>query len=1140
MSLTSSVESNASSDSDYASDDASIAGRESPLQIAPRGGADEPFVCRCSKTFSANSGGASLYYQHLSSGCERVTFESLVPQDLPRPWTKPVKCRKCSKVLCSSKGGKANHAKACLRQENDNDQAHYTKDNLWQEVQQPIPGQDPRVDLQADAVGPRADRWIWERAPSDMQSTKLDAIQKELTEGCFTLDYRRAEAVQPLVIKLLSTITDNESSDPAKVISTHALLCLPGLITRLQRVNTPPPVLTRMLARDWMGAASTASAILDSADATLTKHPRRNVTGKGTVPKDRLMEMVSSSRLGALTRVIDREASQESWAPLSKDRTIAAVTSLHPEANDDDNLNGFENTAGINPSVFLNAASIAKEVDRLPKGTAPGASGWTNLFIKQLFGAEARALLLSLTRPTNGAAAPASPLTPGLDLLVKLFTSIFTNSLPSESLALLNTARLVLIPKPGRPDDMRPIAIQESLLRLMLRAVNAHFAPSVGKKLAPLQLAVGTSGGTEILATVARHAYHEGLAVASLDFAKAYQSMRRGAIAKGLQEYCPELLPLFKALYGTSSHLRANTADERGALVGLSSTGCKQGDPLSTLFFCVGLQASLLEIQTRGERLLATRNFGSIFYLLGFADDLQIIGSPLLVQHLALDVAEVSERCGLTFNKAKSNVLVKRSPDARSSTDLSYIQGNVIVGVPIGPDDYVTRECTTRIKAMSGSAPNVSNRQDISLQVKFALLTKAINARPAYLTRNVAPLLTEAPLESFDAILQSAVEPMVGTDLTGSSLALLRLPISDGGCGLRAHAGSESIHAFNQRVELVKPFLSSHFVDVARALSSTGSLTFSSPASNGPDSQVTSLKEVHQHTITGVITQLEAEDPRKAAYVRSGMTQPGDPWTLSGKWLTWHGGSDRRLHMRDDTFSTALRFRLALWDHNSDLTCPNGAFHEDSVVNLRWSFMHLVRCHPNRFGVMIKRHDRIKHLLFALLKDTLVANARIQPTANSALEKVVQEGTNNTQEIRADIVVYTDPAGPNQARYIFDVAIVEPTNQHGRSSDSGRIRERGAAAAHKEREKFETYRPVARADDSATIVPFVLESNGFVGTEASRFLTSLVDNGNSGTKKRIQSFLADVSYGLAKDTAWAATRARQDAVDHSLAPPPAE
>ena len=426
------------------------------------------------------------------------------------------------------------------------------------------------------------------------------------------------------------------------------------------------------------------------------------------------------------------------------------------------------------------------------------------------------------------------------------------------------------------------------------------------------------------------------------------------------------------------------------------------------------------------------------------------------------------------------------------------------------------------------------------MQVKFALLTNAVNARPVYLTRNVPPRLTEEPLVSFDATLQSAVEPLVGYDLTGSSLALLRLPISDGGCGLRAHAGCESIHAFNQRVELVKPFLSSYYVYIERALSCTGSLPFPSPASNGPDSQVTSLKEVHQHTITGVITQLDAEDPRKAAFVCSGLTQPGDAWNISGKWLTWHGGSDRRLHMEDDTFGTALRFRLALPDHNSDLACPNDRFHGDSAVNLRYSFMHLVRCHPNHFGLATKRHDRIKHLLFALLKDTLVANETILPTADDALEIVVQQATANTREIKADIVVFTNPARQNQARYIFDVAIVEPTNQHGRSAVSGRIRDRGAAAAHKEKAKFDTYRPVANSDASAIIIPFVLESNGFVGTEASKFLTSLVDKGHSGTKKRIQSFLAEVSYGLAKDTGWAATRARIEAVAHSLAPPPAE
>ncbi len=1116
------------------SDEHSIASSESLTPIAPASGENSPFVCRCSQVFRSNSNAASTYYQHISGQCGSVTFESLVTQNLPVDWAEPVKCKKCSRVFCSKGAGMASHARACLRTASGNDQADYTLDNLWQKVQQPNGRPNPRVAQQGAAVEPRTNAWIREHAPSAEQRTKLEAIQSDLTEGCFTLHYRSVDSMRALVYKLLTTITDDESSDPAKVISTHALLCLPGLITRLQRINTTSATMTRLLTTDWPGAPCSASAILDSADATLTQHPRRRVTGRGPVPKERLKEMVSSSRLGALTRVIDREASNESWAPLSKDDTIAAVQSLHPEANDDDNLEPFECTNGLNPTVFFNAASIAKEVDRLPKGTAPGASGWTNLLLKQMFGAEARALLTSLLRPTNGAPAAAPPSTPGLDLLAKLFANIFTDSLPRESHDLMNTARLVLIPKPGRPTDLRPIAIQECILRLMLRAVNAHFAPIVGKKLAPLQLAVGISGGTEILATIADHAYSDGLAVASLDFAKAYQSIRRGAIAKGLQEYCPDLLPLFKSLYGKSSNLRANTADERGALVGQSSTGCKQGDPLSTLLFCIGIQAALLEIQAKGNDLLATGNLGDVLYLIGYADDLQLIGSPRLVQRVANRAAEVFERFGLAFNKAKSKVLVKDLPESRSSTDLVYVQGNVIVGVPIGSDDYITRECTERIEAMSTSAPSVGLRQDLSLQVKFAILTKVVNARPAYLSRNVAPRLTEAPLASFDAAIQSAVEDIVGSALTGSSRALLRLPISDGGCGLRAHAGNESIHAFNQRVELVKPFLVSHHVSIARTISNTGALTFPSPASTGQDSQVTSIKEVHQHTLTRVLTQLETEDAGKAAYVRSGSTQSSDDWIISGKWLTWHGGPDWRQRMLDDAFGTALRFRLTLSDHNSDLACPYGDRHGDHEVNLRSSFMHLVRCHPNKHGLMKKRHNRVRDLLYQLLVDTLLASEPILPEHDNATEQVVQQASDTTRQITADIMVYTNIREHNQTRLVFDVSIVEPTNRHGCSSA------RGSAAAHQERAKRDLYRPVSDADASTTFIPFILESNGFVGADASAFLTSIVDKGNSGTKKRIQSFLADVSYSVAKDTGWAASRARQEAVSNQLAPPPAE
>jgi hypothetical protein len=238
--------------------------------------------------------------------------------------------------------------------------------------------------------------------------------------------------------------------------------------------------------------------------------------------------------------------------------------------------------------------------------------------------------------------------------------------------------------------------------------------------------------------------------------------------------------------------------------------------------------------------------------------------------------------------------------------------------------------------------------------------------------------------------------------------------------------------------------------------------------------------------------------------------------------------------MFDDAFGTALRFRLALFDHNADLICANGAFHSDHVVNLKSSFMHLVRCHPNKHGLTKLRHNRVRDLLHKLLLDTLLASEPILPAHDPPVEQVVQQQSATTRQITADICVYTNIREHNQTRLLFDVSIVEPSNRHGRSTA------RGSAAAYQERAKRDLYRPVTEADASTTFIPFVLESNGFVGADASAFLSSIVDKGNSGTRKRIQSFLADVSYGLAKDTGWAAARARQDAVSNQLAPPPAE
>jgi hypothetical protein len=76
--------------------------------------------------------------------------------------------------------------------------------------------------------------------------------------------------------------------------------------------------------------------------------------------------------------------------------------------------------------------------------------------------------------------------------------------MPPAALRRMNTARMVYVPK---TTGVRPIAIQETVLRLLLRCLNAKYAKVVGDALAPIQVAVGISGGTEKMAEITRHAF---------------------------------------------------------------------------------------------------------------------------------------------------------------------------------------------------------------------------------------------------------------------------------------------------------------------------------------------------------------------------------------------------------------------------------------------------------------------------------------------------------------------------------------------------------------------------------------------------------------------------------------------------------
>eukprot|EP00953_Heterococcus_sp_UTEX-ZZ885_P000740 917-Heterococcus_DN1.PRE.1 len=184
--------------------------------------------------------------------------------------------------------------------------------------------------------------------------------------------------------------------------------------------------------------------------------------------------------------------------------------------------------------------------------------------------------------------------------LAKVYTALLNEPelLHEQSWRVLRAAALTGIgPKP------RPIACSGIWRRLMASIA----AKAVAKKLAPVlmelsQFGVGVSAGVEHVAMEARLWHELYGVVVQLDCVNAFNSVDRLAIVRGLERFCPELLPYFDAVYcgDNMPELRAerDDVDANGLLtrhhyIVLSELGCQQGDPLGPILFAVALTNAL-------------------------------------------------------------------------------------------------------------------------------------------------------------------------------------------------------------------------------------------------------------------------------------------------------------------------------------------------------------------------------------------------------------------------------------------------------------------------------------------------------------------------------------------------------------------
>ena len=101
----------------------------------------------------------------------------------------------------------------------------------------------------------------------------------------------------------------------------------------------------------------------------------------------------------------------------------------------------------------------------------------------------------------------------------------------------------------------------------------------------------GVSGGSEIAARMAQvflDAHPEHVLIKT-EFKNDFNLTPRNLMLAGLHSFCPRLIPWFRWAYGEAFLL----VDGQGRVVGSSELGCRQGDPLAALLFCVAIQNSL-------------------------------------------------------------------------------------------------------------------------------------------------------------------------------------------------------------------------------------------------------------------------------------------------------------------------------------------------------------------------------------------------------------------------------------------------------------------------------------------------------------------------------------------------------------------
>jgi hypothetical protein len=653
------------------------------------------------------------------------------------------------------------------------------------------------------------------------------------------------------------------------------------------------------------------------------------------------------------------------------------------------------------------------------------------------------------------------------------------------------------------------------------------------------------------------------------DFENAFNTVPRSLIYRGLvSQGCHKLLNWFRWAYGEPTPI----VDSKGRFICNSGKGCRQGDPLAALLFCVAIHAALEEMHQRINALrLNAVQFGAFMVecppsrLMAYMDDCTICVHKEIAAEACAIIVEVCERYHLPLNLDKCRAFGQLVAEVEGLSFASVGTGQIVLGVPVGDREYRAGEYTTMFDKVK-STLMLFDSFKLQTATTFNLIKFCVNTRVAYAVR-AGDVDTLEKVESIDVAVDKALCKMVRhdpserlegplaveedftEDVRSNVFSLLRsLPLNLGGLGVHRHSWISGQTAIVKSRRMTRDFLLDSGeelqinpdilpqpIDIGRfhgpipveyapaERNGVEHPEFDLDADISPDEMA---NDQYLAAFNTLATLLYPQHPKLAAmFVSNGFAG-------SGRWLSpvFNLAMPRHLVLTDAEYYHAIRTRLLLGicsERWGDV-CFTAACSCGRVPTFRDAF-HYLDCTRTAHAYYNFRHNRVQTVVKDFLKRHFNVQIEDQPMTHRA----------RMDHRYADLKIsYIPRVGGTVAPFtkLLDFVVSNPSAESYLPRE-GELLVAGNGNRYQEREKNQEYEDV---DEDVT--PFAVEITGRVGEEARMFIElmeqepELLKGGRRGHARvsRVATLQGQLSRALAKVCGRHASHAFEKARDRTM------